>query len=158
MARAEAKKDPAASKSELFRELKSHGAILGGFVAFLWFVHLVNAVLFQGHLAALGVVPRSLSGLVGIFFAPFIHGSFAHLSSNTLPLLVLGWFVMLRRKRDFLYVSLLTALTSGIGTWWSGPSSSIWNEAAMLKICCPCWMATTRRLLKLAPSRLRSTS
>jgi len=42
--------------------------------------------------------------------------------------------------------------TSGIGTWWSGPSSSIWNEAAMLKICCPCWIATTRRLLKLAPS------
>jgi membrane associated rhomboid family serine protease len=125
MARVEASKDPAASKSELFRELKSHGAILGGFVAFLWLVHLVNAVLFQGHLAALGVVPRSISGLLGILFAPFIHGSFAHLSSNTLPLLVLGWFVMLRRKRDFLYVSLLTALTSGLGTWLIGPSQSV---------------------------------
>ena len=36
--------------------------------------------------------------------------------------------------------------------------SAAWKEAAMLKICCPCWMATTRRLEKLWPSRLRSTS
>ena len=32
-----------------------------------------------------------------------------------------------------------------------------WNEAAMLKIGSPCWMATTRRFEKLCPSRLRST-
>ena len=34
----------------------------------------------------------------------------------------------------------------------------MWNDAARLKIACPCWMATTRRVVKLRPSRMRSTS
>mgnify|MGYP003376544492 CR=1 FL=1 len=91
-------------KSELVQELKSHGIVLFGLVAFMWLVQIVNALVFQGRLAGLGVHPRTLSGLVGILFAPFLHGSFAHLIGNTLPLVVLGWFVMLRRKRDLLYV------------------------------------------------------
>jgi membrane associated rhomboid family serine protease len=113
-------------------ELKSHGVILGAFTAFLWVVHLVNAVIFQGHLSALGVAPRTLHGLVGILFAPFLHGSFAHIASNTLPLLVLGWFVMLRRKRDLLYVSVLSALVGGLGTWLIGPSASVHVGASVL--------------------------
>ncbi len=48
--------------------------------------------------------------------------------------------------------------TSGASSWWSGPISSTWNEAAMLKMAVPCWMATTRRVVKLRPSRMRSTS
>jgi len=116
----------------LTTELKSHGVILGAFTAFLWGVHLVNAVIFQGHLSALGVAPRTLHGLVGILFAPFLHGSFSHIASNTLPLLVLGWFVMLRRKRDLLYVSALSALVGGLGTWLIGPSASVHVGASVL--------------------------
>ena len=48
--------------------------------------------------------------------------------------------------------------TSGITSWWSKPSSATWNDAAMLKMARPCWMATTRRVVKLRPSRMRSTS
>ena len=48
--------------------------------------------------------------------------------------------------------------TSGIGSLCVGPSSATWNDAAMLKIARPCWMATTRRVTKLRPSRMRSTS
>src|SRR5206468_3667499 len=29
-------------------------------------------------------------GLIGVFFAPLLHGSFVHLFSNTFPLLILG--------------------------------------------------------------------
>jgi hypothetical protein len=42
--------------------------------------------------------------------------------------------------------------------WCSKPSSATWNEAARLKICCPCCTAITRRVVKLPPSRERSTS
>ncbi|MNL55822.1 hypothetical protein D3C87_1792640 [compost metagenome] len=49
-------------------------------------------------------------------------------------------------------------LASGMASWWSKPGSSIWNEADMEKIGLPCWTATTRRVVKLAPSRMRSTS
>ena len=48
--------------------------------------------------------------------------------------------------------------TSGIGAAWSKPSSGAWKLAAMLKITLPCWMATTRRVVKEPPSRRRSTS
>jgi membrane associated rhomboid family serine protease len=37
-----------------------------------------------------GILPRTLRGLPGIFFAPMIHGNLAHLISNTFPLLFLG--------------------------------------------------------------------
>lgn len=119
-------------KSEMMREIKSHGIVLFSLVSFMWIVQIVNAVIFQGHLAALGVHPRTLFGLVGILFAPFLHGSFGHLIGNTLPLVFLGWFVMLRRKRDLLYVSVLSALVGGLGTWLIGPASSVHVGASVL--------------------------
>ena len=48
--------------------------------------------------------------------------------------------------------------TSGILAWWSRPGSSAWNDTAMEKIGCPCCRAVTRRVVKLLPSRIRSTS
>ena len=45
-----------------------------------------------------------------------------------------------------------------MGNWWESPGSSTWNEVDMLKMARPCWMATTRRVVKDLPSRMRSTS
>ena len=47
--------------------------------------------------------------------------------------------------------------TTGIGSAWSTPGSSIWNEADIVKIGLPFWMATTRRVVNDTPSRVRST-
>ena len=39
----------------------------------------------------MGVLPRSLSGLLGIITGPLVHGGeFDHLISNTVPLMILG--------------------------------------------------------------------
>src|SRR5664280_1224649 len=43
--------------------------------------------------------------------------------------------------------------TSGMGNWWDSPTSSAWNEADMLKMARPCWMATTRRVVALQHGR-----
>ena len=48
--------------------------------------------------------------------------------------------------------------TSGLVNWCSMPRSRLWKEQDMLKIARPCWMATTRRVVKERPSRMRSTS
>ncbi len=112
-------------------ELKIHGKILAGFIGLLWFVQFVN-MLTGGALVGLGVHPRSVAGLVGILFAPFIHVNLAHIMSNTLPLAVLGWFVMLRRKRDLFYVSALSALVGGLGTWLIGAPDSVHVGASVL--------------------------
>jgi membrane associated rhomboid family serine protease len=118
--------------SALVLEAKAHGKILGGFAALLWLIQIINSVLFQGHLAGLGIHPRSLYGLVGILFAPFIHLNFAHLIANTVPLLVLGWFVMLRQKRDLITVSALAALVGGLGTWLIAPALTVHVGASIL--------------------------
>ena len=47
--------------------------------------------------------------------------------------------------------------TSGIAIWCEKPSSALWKDALIEKIASPCWMATTLRVVKLPPSRMRST-
>ena len=118
--------------SALVLEAKAHAKILGGFVGLLWIIQILNSVLFHGHLANLGIHPRTLAGLWGILFAPFIHVSFAHLIANTIPLSVLGWFVMLRQKRDLITVSVLAALVGGLGTWLIAPALTVHVGASIL--------------------------
>jgi membrane associated rhomboid family serine protease len=106
--------------NEIANELKTHAAILGGLVAFAWALEFIDLFVFRGRLNAYGIYPRSIVGLRGILFAPFLHGNFAHLISNTIPFLVLGWFVMLREVSDFFVVSAICMVVSGLGTWLFG--------------------------------------
>lgn len=41
-------------------------------------------------LGIFGIQPRDLFGLIGVLFAPMLHGGVVHLISNTVPLLFLG--------------------------------------------------------------------
>jgi membrane associated rhomboid family serine protease len=102
------------------RELKTHAVILGGLVALAWILEFVDLVYFRGQLNTYGIYPRRISGLRGILFSPFLHGNFAHLISNTIPFLVLGWLVMLRETSDFWVVSAIAMVVSGLGTWLFG--------------------------------------
>ena len=120
------------TSSALVVEAKSHAKILGGFVGLLWLIQILNSLVFQGGLANLGIEPRSLSGLWGILFAPFLHANFAHLIANTVPLAVLGWFVMLRQKRDLVTVSVLSGLVGGLGVWLTAPAFSVTVGASIL--------------------------
>ncbi len=101
------------------QELKSHAMILGGLVGVMWIVEIVDLAL-GGRLNSLGIYPRYAVGLRGILFAPFLHRDFTHLISNTIPFLVMGWFVMLRGIDQFVKVSLIVAVASGLGVWLFG--------------------------------------
>src|SRR6266571_1589183 len=93
-----------------------------GCVALLWSIECVNA--FLGHrLNRWGILPRTLAGLAGIPLSPFLHGSFAHLILNTVPLLILGGFVAFQGTRTFLSVSLWIILLSGGALWLLGRSA-----------------------------------
>jgi membrane associated rhomboid family serine protease len=96
-------------------ELKTQFKILGSCVIVFWAVFIVNKFLFGSRLNTLGILPHYLIGLRGILFAPFLHGSFYHVAANTLPFIVLGWFVMLRNIKDFYFVSFMSALIGGVG-------------------------------------------
>jgi len=62
------------------------------FPVVLWSVHLLS-LLFNEDLSKLGLLPRNLLGLLGIFTSPLIHADFSHLISNTIPLIILGWII-----------------------------------------------------------------
>lgn len=106
-------------------ELKTQVKILATVVSIFWIIFILNGVIFGGRLNAFGILPRNLVGLRGILFAPFLHGSFYHVLANTAPFIVLGWLVMLRNIKDFYFVSFISALVSGLGTWLIGSPNSV---------------------------------
>ena len=96
--------------------------LLLGCVVFLWGIECVNALL-DHRLNRWGILPRTLTGLVGIPLSPFLHGSFAHLMLNTVPLVTLGSFVAFYGTRVFLAVSLWIMFLSGAALWLFGRSA-----------------------------------
>lgn len=106
------------------RALRTHAVILGATVGLIWAVFVVDAVL-GGALLRYGVQPRTIDGLSGILVAPFLHGDFSHLAANTIPLLVLGWLVMLRDPRHFILVALTATVTAGLAAWVLGAPNSV---------------------------------
>ena len=104
----------------LVGEAKSQIGILAGFVGLMWAVEILDVFL-GGALDQFGIIPHSLVGLRGILFAPFLHGGFLHLISNTVPFVILGWLVMLRRTSDFWTVTAVVMLVAGLGTWLFAP-------------------------------------
>jgi membrane associated rhomboid family serine protease len=114
------------------QELNSHAIVLGGFLMFMWLLEVFDWLTPGFALDAYGVRPRTILGLRGIAFAPFLHVGFSHLIANSVPFLVLGWFVMMRRVRDFAWVTLLVALVSGAGIWLFGAPNSVHLGASSL--------------------------
>ncbi|MFN7714307.1 MAG: rhomboid family intramembrane serine protease [Pseudanabaenaceae cyanobacterium] len=106
-------------------ELKRNAQVLFSLVALLWVITIIDQVIFHGKMRQLGIAPKDPDGLKGILFAPFLHGDFYHLAANTVPLLVLGWFVMIRSLKDFWWVSLISAVVGGLGTWLIGSPYSV---------------------------------
>jgi membrane associated rhomboid family serine protease len=71
----------------------------------------------------LGIRPRDLHGLIGIFSAPFVHASFAHLMSNTLPLGILAGLALYAYPRATRYALPFIWIMSGLCVWlWARPS------------------------------------
>jgi membrane associated rhomboid family serine protease len=96
---------------------------LFGLVAIMWAVELVN-LLDSYRLDSNGIVPRNVSHLDGIVFAPFLHVSLSHIIGNTIPLVILGSAIALAGARRLLSVTAIVALVSGLGVWLISPSGS----------------------------------
>ena len=118
-------------------EFKTQVKVLSATVAIFWIIVILNELVLEQILViangcalmrglnALGIVPQSFIGLRGILFAPFLHGGFYHVLANTAPFIVLGWLVMLRNIKDFYFVSAISALVGGLGTWLVGRPCSV---------------------------------
>ena len=101
------------------------------FVGLLYVVELVDTLV-GNRLDAAGVQPREVDGLDGILFAPLLHGGWAHLVANTLPLLVLGFLILLGGVTRWLAVTAIVWVVGGVGVWLTGAQDSVHIGASVL--------------------------
>lgn len=117
---------PARKKRSLAPEKFRPAVItLGVLAGLMVLVQIVNSLATSWNLNYhFGIIPRTLSGLDGIIFAPLLHGSWSHLLGNLIPLLIFGLLLFVGGVRQFVVVTVLVWLISGIGVWLTGPSST----------------------------------
>ncbi len=86
------------------------------FVFLLWIIKTIDYCE-QLNLYLLGVYPRSIKGLLGIFLSPLLHSDYNHLISNSIPLLILGTGIIYFYRELAYKVIGFIWMTSGIGVW-----------------------------------------
>lgn len=91
-------------------------------LAAMWLVYLVDVVL-PVSIASLGLIPRSLRGLVGIPTMTFLHEGFGHLIGNTAPLGILLSLTVMTRDRPWPSIVSI-ALGGGALLWLFGRSAN----------------------------------
>ncbi len=83
-------------------------------VLFLFLILIIELAkyLSNNSFVQFGILPREISGLVGILTAPLIHSNIKHLFSNAIPLLVLGtsiyYFYPESSKKTIPFIYLFT--------------------------------------------------
>jgi membrane associated rhomboid family serine protease len=94
-----------------------------GIVALMWVLEVINTADSNG-LDGDGIHARDIGRLWGIFTAPFLHASFAHLISNTIPFVFMGAIIALRGAARLAVVSGIVIVIGGLGTWLISPSGA----------------------------------
>lgn len=94
-----------------------------GFLAFLWFVQIINAEIFGQSLSSLGILPRTSSGLSGILFAPFLHTGYNHIIANSFMVVLLSWIICFHSVRLWWKSLVFISLVGGFLTWMLGSSN-----------------------------------
>ena len=88
----------------------------------IWFVFYVENS-FNIDLGNHGILPRTVSGLQGVIFSPFLHGDLSHIANNSLPLFILTTALIYFYREVSLKVLVYGILFSGIITWIIGRES-----------------------------------
>lgn len=124
--------DPDYTGSERTRShFRLAAKIAFGFVGIVWLIYLMNTGLGQAP-APFGIHPRRWHGLLGLVFAPLVHADFAHLISNTLPLMVLGTTILFLYPISALRVLPAVYLGTGFVVWLFGRESAHFGASGLV--------------------------
>lgn len=93
--------------------------LLISMLALMWVSEAIDQM-FPVNLDAEGVYPRTVDGLSGIIFHPFLHGDWPHLVGNSVALAVLGSIIALSGLRVLFSVTLASWLVGGVVIWLIG--------------------------------------
>ena len=92
-------------------------SVLVLWVVFWW------GIRFQIDIESFGIYPRTLKGIRGILFSPFIHGNIEHLYNNSIPLLILIAALRFFYREQTFQVLGFGLLLTGLITWVIGRES-----------------------------------
>jgi membrane associated rhomboid family serine protease len=88
----------------------------------IWLVFYIEYS-FGINLETHGIYPRTLLGLQGVLFSPFLHGDLNHIANNSLPLFILTTALIYFYREVSLKILVYGILLSGIITWIIGRES-----------------------------------
>lgn len=78
---------------------------------------------FNVDLTSHGILPRTVSGLQGVIFSPFLHGDLNHIANNSIPLFILTTALIYFYRDVSLKILFYGILLSGLITWVIGRES-----------------------------------
>jgi len=109
-------------------KIKEEFLSIAVFIVFIWAVFLLDLIL---PLEKLGLIPRDGSGLFGIITMTFLHGSYQHLVSNTVPLIAL-LALLAGSRADSKKVVAIIILLGGALLWLFGRGDYVHIGASLL--------------------------
>ncbi len=109
--------ESAEPRRSLWRLLWTPVGLLLLALAAMWGIEIVDTLALDDRLQGNGILPRRREGIDGIAFAPFLHSDFGHVTSNSLPLLILGGLVAVRGMRYWAWVTVTVIVIGGTLTW-----------------------------------------
>jgi len=89
---------------------------------FIWAIFLFENI-FNIDLTVHGILPRTVPGLQGVIFSPFLHGDLNHIANNSIPLFVLTTALIYFYRPISLKVMFYGIILSGLITWIIGRNS-----------------------------------
>lgn len=92
------------------------------FAVVLWAIQGISS---QHSLIRYGLQPRHLAGLRGVVTEPFLDRDWHHVFSNTVPVILIGWVVLLAGVRTWAIVTGVVVVGGGLLTWLVAPSDQV---------------------------------
>ncbi|HEX6473347.1 MAG TPA: rhomboid family intramembrane serine protease [Streptosporangiaceae bacterium] len=105
--------------------------VVGFALAVMWVLEVI-AYVTDNHILTWGIRAHDVTDLPHVFTAPFLHASFDHLISNTVPFAILGFLAALRGLGKFLVMNLIVMVIGGLGVWFLGPANGVTVGASIL--------------------------
>lgn len=100
-------------------------------IAIMWAIYAIDLFTPLSFLG-LGIIPRSLSGLTGIFTSPFIHINLYHILSNSIPFVILGVLVRMSGSAIFWKTSFIIMLVGGLFTWLFSSAGTVVGASGLV--------------------------
>ena len=100
----------------IINQTKNNSSILTVILLIPWLFFIVSQFI-ERKILLLGIIPRHIRGLPGIFFAPLLHANFNHIFFNSIPLVVLSNFILINGLYYYLVVTITITVLSGFAIW-----------------------------------------